>query len=84
MDSSLGGDHERGNTKKRADRRDTKDEIEQHERSDEKEESACDIGHVTHRVWRKGMTKLKQRGKAAKILLLVLLRFKFEPVISKL
>ena len=38
--------------------------------------------HVTQKVWKKGMTKLKQRGKAAKILLLPLLRRKLKSVIS--
>ena len=38
--------------------------------------------HLTQKVWKKGMTKLKQRGKAAKILLLPLLRRKLKSVIS--
>ena len=38
--------------------------------------------HLTQKVWKKGMTKLKQRGKAAKILLLLLLRRKLKSVIS--
>ena len=33
---------------------------------------------LTQKVWKKGMTKLKQRGKAAKILLLPLLRRKLK------
>ena len=37
---------------------------------------------LTHKVWKKGMTKLKQRGKAAKILSLPLLRRKLKSVIS--
>ena len=36
--------------------------------------------HLTQKVWKKGMTKLKQRGKAAKILLLLLLRRKLKSV----
>ncbi|XP_067054073.1 uncharacterized protein [Acropora muricata] len=38
--------------------------------------------HLTQKVWKKGMTKLKQRGKAAKILLSLLLRRKLKSVIS--
>ena len=38
--------------------------------------------HLIQKVWKKGMTKLKQRGKAAKILLLLLLRRKLKSVIS--
>ena len=38
--------------------------------------------HLPQKVWKKGMTKLKQRGKAAKILLLLLLRRKLKSVIS--
>ena len=41
--SSLGSDHERKNTKKRRDREDAEDQIEQHGVSDEKEVSVCDI-----------------------------------------
>ena len=41
---SLGSDHERRNTKKRCDRKDAEDQIEQHEVSDKKEVSVCDIG----------------------------------------
>ena len=40
-ESSLGSDHERRNTKKRCDREDAE---EQHEVSDKKEVSVCDIG----------------------------------------
>ena len=43
-ESSLGSDHERRNTKKRCDREDAEDQIEQHEVSDKKEVSVCDIG----------------------------------------
>ena len=43
-ESSLGSDHERRNTKKRCDREDAEDQIEQHEVSDQKEVSVCDIG----------------------------------------
>ena len=43
-DSSLGSYHERRNTKKRCDREDAEDQIEQHEVSDKKEVSVCDIG----------------------------------------
>ena len=35
-ESSLGRDHERRNTKKRCDREDAKDQIEQHEGSDKR------------------------------------------------
>ena len=42
--SSLGSDHERRNTKKRCDREDAEDQIEQHGVSDKKEVSVCDIG----------------------------------------
>ena len=42
--SSLSSDHEKRNTKKRCDRTDEKDQIEQHESSDKKEVSACDTG----------------------------------------
>ena len=44
LESSLGSDHERRNTKKRCDREDAEDQIEQHEVSDKKEVSVCDIG----------------------------------------
>ena len=43
-ESSLGSDHERRNTKKRCDREGAEDQIEQHEVSDKKEVSVCDIG----------------------------------------
>ena len=43
-ESSLSSDYERRNTKKRCDREDAKDQIEQHEGSDKKEVSVCDIG----------------------------------------
>ena len=43
-ESSLGSDHERRNTKKRCDREDAEDQIEQHEVSDKREVSVCDIG----------------------------------------
>ena len=43
-ESSLGSDHERRNTKKRCDRADAEDQIEQHEVSDKKEVSVCDVG----------------------------------------
>ena len=43
-ESSLGSDHERRNTKKRCDGEDAKDQIEQHEGSEKKEVSVCDIG----------------------------------------
>ena len=43
-ESSLGSDHERRNTKKRCHREDAEDQIEQHEVSDKKEVSVCDIG----------------------------------------
>ena len=43
-ESSLGSDHERRNTKKRCDREDAEDQIEQHEVSGKKEVSVCDIG----------------------------------------
>ena len=39
--------------------------------------------HLTQKVWKKGMTKLKQWGKAAKILLLPLPRRKLKSVISE-
>ena len=85
-ESSLGSDHERRNTKKRCDREGAEDQIEQHEVSDKKEVSVCDIGFfkmpLTQKVWKKGMKKLKQRGKAAKKLLLPLLRRKLKSVIS--
>ena len=44
LESSLGSDHERRNTKKRCDREDAEDQIEQHEVSNKKEVSVCDIG----------------------------------------
>ena len=43
-ESSLGSDHESRNTKKRCDREGAEDQIEQHEVSDKKEVSVCDIG----------------------------------------
>ena len=43
-ESSLGSDHERRNTKKRCDREDAEDQIEQHEVSVKKDVSVCDIG----------------------------------------
>ena len=46
-ESSLGSDRERRNTKKRCDREDAEDQIEQHEVSDKKEVSVCDIGFNT-------------------------------------
>ena len=49
LDSSLGSNHKRGNTKKRADCGDAKDQIEQHQASDEKEESVCDIKSTEER-----------------------------------
>ena len=42
--SSLGSDYERSKTKKRCDREDAEDQIEQHGISDKKEVSVCDIG----------------------------------------
>ena len=42
-ESSVGSDHERRNTKKSCDREDAEDQIEQHEVSDKKEASVCDI-----------------------------------------
>ena len=38
--------------------------------------------HLPQKVWKKGKTKLKQRGKATKMLLLLLLRRKLKSVIS--
>ena len=46
-ESSIGSDRERRNTKKSCDREDAEDQIEQHEVSDKKEVSVCDIGFNT-------------------------------------
>ena len=62
----------KGGIPNRGDREDAKDHIKQHEGSDEK--SVC--------VLKKGMSKLKQSGKAAKMLLLLLLKPKLKSVIS--
>ena len=59
-ESSLRSDHERRNTKKRCDREDAEDQIEQHEVSDQKEVSVCDIGFNALNA-----ESTKQRGKAA-------------------
>ena len=82
LESSLGRDHENRNTKKRCDREDVEDQIEQHEVSDKKEVSVCDI-----RFNALNAESMKQRHdkveteKAAKILLLPLLRRKLKSVI---
>ena len=43
-ESSLSNDHKRRNTKKGCDHEDAEDQIEQHNISDKKEVSVCDIG----------------------------------------
>ena len=83
-ESSLDSDHERRNTKKRCDREDADDQIEQHEVSDKKEVSVCDIGFnaLNAESMEERHDKVETKGKAAKILLLPLLRRKLKSVIS--
>ena len=82
-ESSLGSDHEKRNTKKRCDCKDAEDQIEQHKVSDKKV-SVCDIGFnaLNAESMKERHGKVEQRGKAAKILLLPLLRRKLKSVIS--
>ena len=60
---SLDSDHEKKKTKERCDREDAKDQIEQHEGSDKKEVSVCDI-------WLKSMEerhdKVETKGESYK------------------
>ena len=68
-ESSLGSDHKTRNTKKIA-----KMQMIKLNRMRFQTKRRClfvmsGLMHLTQKVWRKGMTKLQQRGKAAKILL---------------
>ena len=82
--SSLGSDHERRNTKKRCDAKMQRLKLNSMGFQTKRRFLFVISGlmHLTQKVWKKGMAKLKQRGKAAKILLLLLLRRKLKSVIS--
>ena len=78
-ESSLGSDHKRRNTKKRCDREDAEDQIEQHKVSDKKEVCVCDIGFNALNA--QMHDKVETKGESCKILLLPLLRRKLKYII---
>ena len=79
-ESSLGSDHEKRNTKKRCDREDAEDQIEQHEVSDKKEVSVCDIGFnaLNAESMKERHDKVETKGESCKNIVIATAETKIE------
>lgn len=79
-ESSLGSDHEKRNIKKRCDCDDAEDPIEQHEVSDKKEVSVCDIGFnaLNTESMKERHDKVETKGESCKNVVITTAEMKIE------